>query len=246
MHDLTFWSLALLAACLVGMGKGGLPIVGMLAVPVMALDIPPVTATALLAPVYVVSDMFGLYSWRHQFDRRTVVTLAFGATAGVGLGWMTAAVVPEWAVTLGVGMIGLLFGLRLILRRADPAPVPPDARRGIFWGAVTGFTSFVSHSGAPPFQVYVLPLRLSKLAYAGTSAVFFTYLNLIKLLPYWALGQFSADNLRVAAILSAPAALAVFAGVGLVRVLPERLFFQLVTGALVLVSLKLIGDGILG
>ena len=27
-------------------------------------------------------------------------------------------------------------------------------------GALTGFTSFVSHAGAPPYQVYVLPLKL--------------------------------------------------------------------------------------
>jgi len=40
--DVTFWVLALLAAFLVGMGKGGLPVVGMLGVPVLSLAISPV------------------------------------------------------------------------------------------------------------------------------------------------------------------------------------------------------------
>ncbi|MFM2366069.1 MAG: hypothetical protein RIR95_677, partial [Pseudomonadota bacterium] len=37
MDGAFFWSLALLAALLVGMGKGGLPVVGMLGVPVLSL-----------------------------------------------------------------------------------------------------------------------------------------------------------------------------------------------------------------
>lgn len=243
MHDPLFWSLAVLAAVLVGMGKGGLPVVSMLAVPVMALSLNPVTATALLAPVYVVSDMFGLYSYRQAFDRRVVVIMAVGATIGVALGWLTAAWVPAWAVTLGVGVIGLSFALRLTFGRSDPKARAADAGRGVFWGVITGFTSFVSHAGAPPFQIYVLPLRRTKAVYAGTNTVLFTYLNIIKLVPYWALGQFSLSNLKIAALLSVPAAVAVFAGVYLVKVLPDRLFFHLVTAALLLVSLKLIADG---
>jgi uncharacterized membrane protein YfcA len=240
LHDPLFWALAILAAMLVGLGKGGVPVIGMLAVPVMALDIPPVTATALLAPVYVVSDMFGLWAYRHSFDRRVVAILAAGATLGVALGWATAAVVPERLVTLGVGVIGLVFGLRLVFGRAAPEARQADAGRGIFWGGVTGFTSFVAHAGAPPFQVYVLPLNLQKAVFAGTNTVFFTYLNLIKLVPYWALGQFNAANLKTAALLSVPAAVAVLAGVRLVRVIPEPLFFRIVTAALLLVSVRLI------
>ena len=244
--DPLFWMLATLAAILVGMGKGGLPIVGMLAVPVMALAIPPVTATALLAPVFVVSDMFGLYSYRHQFDRRVVAIMAVGATLGVALGWLTAARVPDWAVTGAVGVIGLSFAFRLILARRAAEARRADAGRGVFWGVVTGFTSFVAHAGAPPFQVYVLPLRLPKALFAGTNTVFFTYLNLIKLVPYWALGQFNPGNLKVAAVLAIPAALAVFAGVRLVKVVPDLLFFRLVTAALALISVKLIFDGLGG
>ena len=111
-------------------------------------------------------------------------------------------------------------------------------------GTLTGFTSFVSHSGAPPFQVYVLPLKLRKMVFAGTNTILFAYVNAIKLVPYWALGQFSAHNLKVAAMLMPPAALAVFAGVKLTRMVPEKLFFQVITWALLIVSIKLIVDGI--
>lgn len=248
MEGSTFWSLAVIAAALVGMGKGGLPVVGMLAVPVLALSsIHPVAAAGLLLPVYIVSDMFGLYAYRHAFDRRVLAILAPAATMGVLLGWATAAFVPERLVTGLIGLIGAVFALRLLLRRGPERPARrAELAPGLFWGALTGFTSFVSHAGAPPYQVYVLPLRLEKAVFAGTSTVLFAYVNAVKLIPYWALGTLRLSDLKVAAVLIVPAALAVFAGVWLVRVLPERLFFRLVTWALLAVSLRLLWEGAAG
>ena len=244
MDGVIFWICAVAAATLVGMGKGGMPVVGMLGVPVLSLVISPVTAAGLLLPVYVLSDMFGLYAYRGAFDRRVLAILMVGVTVGVGIGWATARITPEWIVTTLVGVIGAVFALRLLMRRGEASPREARVAPGVFWGTVTGFTSFVSHSGAPPFQVYVLPLGLQKMVYAGTNTILFAYLNGIKLVPYWALGQFSPANLKVAVMLMPAAAVAVFAGVRLVKILPERLFFQIVTWALLAVSVKLIWDGL--
>lgn len=246
MEGFGFWALAVLAAVVVGMGKGGMPVVGMLGVPILSLAVSPVTAAGLLLPVYVLSDMFGLYAYRHRFDRRVLAILMVGVTVGVGLGWATAKITPEWAVTALVGVIGAVFALRLLLKPGEVTPRPARVAPGLFWGTLTGFTSFVSHSGAPPFQVYVLPLGLQKMVFAGTNTILFAYLNGIKLVPYWALGQFSPGNLKVAVLLMPAAAIAVFAGVKLVKIVPERLFFQIITWALLGISLKLIWDGLAG
>ncbi|WP_291838029.1 sulfite exporter TauE/SafE family protein [Limimaricola sp.] len=242
---MTFWVAACLAAVFVGMSKGGLPVIGMLSVPVMSLVIPPLTAAGLLLPVYVVSDMFGLVAYRRDFNGRVLVLMMVAMTIGVGIGWATAHLVPESWVTVLVGVIGTAFALNFILRRGQSA----EARQmrvapGLFWGTISGFTSFVSHSGGPPFQMYVLPLKLSKTVFVGTTTIAFAYVNTLKLIPYYALGQLSLDNLHIAAVLAVPAGLAVFAGVRLVKVLPEALFFKVVIWALLAVSLKLIWDGL--
>lgn len=244
MHDALFWLAATVAAALVGLSKGGMPAIGLLAVPVLALVISPVTAAGLLLPVYVLSDLLGLVAYRGAFDGRVLKIIVPAATLGVGLGWATASLVPESLVTGLVGLIGLAYALRLIVRRGDTADSRP-ARLvpGLFWGTIMGFTSFVSHAGAAPYQIYVMPQRLSKTVYAGTTTITFAFVNAIKLLPYWALGQFSPDNLRAAAVLVLPAGLAVYAGVHLVRIMPQVLFFRLVTWALALVSVKLIWNG---
>ncbi|MCU9849118.1 sulfite exporter TauE/SafE family protein [Defluviimonas sp. WL0024] len=239
MEGGVFWAVAVLAAVLVGLSKGGLPVVAMLGVPVLALVVPPVTAAGLILPVLIASDVFGLWAYRRVFDRRVLAILAPAAVLGIGFGWLTAAQVSERLVTGIVGAIGLVFALNLLLRPAPPAaPGPARVGPGLFWGAVAGYTSFVSHAGAPPYQVYVLPLRLEKAAFAGTATVFFAFVNAVKLVPYWALGQLSPANLGVAAVLMLPAVASVFAGVWLVRVIPTELFFRLVTWALLLISLK--------
>jgi len=241
LHSTTFWALAVLASVLVGMSKGGLPVVGMLSVPIMALVMNPIMAAGMLLPVYVVSDMFGLWAYRREFDARVLKIMLPAAMVGIGIGWATASLVPEQLVTGLIGLIGTVFAANLLFRKRPEGPAKePKVLPGWFWGAITGFTSFVSHSGAPPYQVYVLPLKQSKTLFAGTSTVMFAVVNAVKLIPYYALGQLSAANLHVAALLMLPAALAVFAGVGLVRVIPQATFFKLVTWALFAVSLRLI------
>lgn len=247
MDAVWFWALAVTAAALVGASKGGVPVVGMLSVPLMALVMNPVLAAGLLLPVYVVSDIFGLYAYRRAYDTRVLALVLPGAVAGIMLGWATASVVSEAAVTLLVGMIGFAFALTLIFRR----PVVVERRRGavaagLFWGVVTGFTSFVSHAGAPSYQIYTLRLGLPKAVFAGTTTVAFAVINAVKLVPYAALGQLGLANLKVTAVLAMPAAAAVFLGVWLVKAMPEVLFFRLVTWALALISVKLVWDGVTG
>ncbi|MCE6958913.1 sulfite exporter TauE/SafE family protein [Cereibacter sphaeroides] len=244
MDGFGFWALAVTASVLVGMSKGGLPVVGMMSVPLLSLVISPVTAAGLLLPIYVVSDLFGLYAYRREFDTRVLKILIPASAIGVLLGWMTASMVSEAVVGGLVGLIGAAFAANLLLRRSDPPARVAKVTPGMFWGVATGFTSFVSHAGAPPYQVYVLPLKMPKTVFAGTSTILFAWINAVKLIPYAALGQLSPENLKVAAWLMLPAALAVLAGYRLVRVLPQELFFRLVTWALLLVSLRLIWQAV--
>ncbi len=245
MEGSAFWLAATAAALFIGFSKGGLPVIGVMAVPVLSLVISPITAAGVLLPVYVLSDMFGVWAYRAAFDKRVLAIMIPAMTLGVGLGWATAHLVPEPVVTMLVGVIGAAFAANTLLRKhVTGEPRPARIAPGLFWGSVAGFTSFVSHTGGPPYQVYVLPLRLPKLVFAGTTTITFACVNAIKLVPYWALGQLSPDNLHIAAILTLPAVIAVFAGVRLVKILPEVLFFRIVFWALLGISLRLIWQGL--
>ena len=242
--DIAFYLLAALAAFTVGLSKGGLPMVGMLGVPLLALSISPIVAAALLLPIFVLSDMFGLYVYRRAFDRRNLAILIPAATLGIAIGWATASITREWLVTLIVGIIGLSYCINALVTRGGGEARSADLPRGVFWGTIAGFTSFVSHSGAPPYQMYVLPQRLDKMTFAGTSTIFFAVVNAIKLIPYWALGQFTTGNLKVAAVLAPVAVAGIFLGFRLVKIIPEKAFFRFVEVALAVVSVKLVFDAL--
>ena len=87
--------------------------------------------------------------------------------------------------------------------------------------------------------MYVVPQRLPKMVFAGTSTILFAAINAMKLPPYWALGQLSPSNLKTAALLLPVAVAATFAGVRLTRLIPEALFYRVVVTALFLLSLRL-------
>ena len=245
-HTPLYLAIAVTAAFLVGMSKGGLPSVGTLAVPLMALVISPVTAAALLLPIYVISDMFGLYLYRHHYSARNLAILTPAAIVGVGVGWVFSSHLSATFIGMLVGLVGILFCLNAWIgaryrRKARKADVPG----GVFWGILTGLTSFVSHSGAPPFQMYVLPQHLEKLVFAGTSTILFAIVNAVKLVPYWQLQQFSNLDLSMGLWLIPSAVICTFAGAKLTRLLPDGPFFLLVQLTLFGLSIKLIADWVM-
>lgn len=229
------------AALLVGLSKGGLTMAGALGTPLLATVMSPVKAAALLLPIFVVSDWFGLYAYRREYDKRNLQILIPAGIAGIGIGWLSASVVSDRMVGLFIGLIGIAFCVNAWrVRNHPPRPRPANIPRGVFWGAIAGFTSFVSHSGGPPYQVYVLPQHLSKTVFAGTTTITFAAINLVKLLPYWQLGQLQLENLRYSLLLMPIAVAGTFIGVWAVRVIPERVYFVLVHVALFALSIELV------
>jgi uncharacterized membrane protein YfcA len=234
-----------LAAFVVGLSKGGLPSVGTLGVPLMALVMSPVAAAALLLPIYLATDLVGLWLYRRNYSARNLAILVPTGLVGVLIGWSVAARVSDSLIGLLVGLVGVAFCLNAWLRRRSNAPPrPADLPRGVFWGTLAGFTSFVSHSGGPPFQMYVLPQRLEKLAFAGTSTILFAIINWAKVVPYWQMNAFVSLDPWLPLLALPVGILGTVAGARLTRALSDGLFFLLVQVALLTVSLKLVFDAL--
>jgi len=243
--DPWFYAVAIPAILLTGLAKGGfLGAAGGLAVPMMSLVISPVQAAGIMLPILNTMDMTGLVAYRREFHWPNLKILLPAALVGIAIGWATAAYVTEAHVRLIVGVVALAFSMRYWLggRHTDKVATP-NRLKGSFWGLVAGFTSFVSHTGAPPFNIYMLPQRLPNAVLAATAVWFFTTVNLVKLIPYWALGQFNAANLATSLVLLPLAPVAMMAGVWLTRRVPQEPFYRIAYASLLAISVKLIYDG---
>jgi len=253
MHNLLtdpwFYAVALPAVILVGLSKGGFGgAVGFVGVPLMALVMSPVQAAAILLPILCLMDLVSVWTWRGVYDGKVLRSMMPGAMLGIGAGWLTAAVVTAGMVRLIVGAVALIFVARWAyqqLRHGSGHVAPPNRVAALFWGTVSGFTSFVAHVGGPPFQVYTLPLRLDPKVLSGTAAIFFAATNAVKLVPYFALGQFDATNLTASAVLMPIAPLATLAGAWLVRRMRPEVFYPFTYCTVAAIAVKLIYDGVL-
>ena len=241
--DPWFYAAAIPAVILMGLAKGGFAGLGLLSIPLMALVVSPVKAAALMLPILIVQDMVSTYAYRRDFDMRNLTILLPGCLIGVFLGWLMAAHVSDDLVKLGVGLISI--GVVILYwnkREIIGDPVQRGVPLGVFWGAIAGFTSFVAHAGGPPFQVYVMPQRLPPQTYVGTSTWFFTITNLIKVVPYFLLGQFSTENLGTSTALFPVALLSTLAGVWLVRRIDAARFYTIIYALTFLIGVKLVLD----
>lgn len=212
----------------------------------MSLAINPIQAAGIMLPILIVMDIVALSSYRGAGDRSALKILIPAGIVGIAIGGLTANWVSEAAVRLIVGAVALAFALNYWLVRGEQPAARQSVLKGGFWGAVAGFTSFVSHAGGPPFQMYMLPLKRDPWIFAGTGVLFFAVVNAVKVVPYAWLGQFSAENLWTSAALLPLAPLATLAGVRLVKIVSKTVFYRITYGAVFLVSLKLIWDGVTG
>jgi uncharacterized membrane protein YfcA len=77
----------------------------------------------------------------------------------------------------------------------------------------------------------------------GTTVVYYTVANYVKLVPYTLLGQFDTANLATSAVLLPLAPVGVLLGVVAQRRLPEPLLYRVVYAALLVTGIKLLFDG---
>lgn len=246
IDDPWFYAAALPAVLVLGLAKGGFGSVGLLVVPILSLAVSPVQAAGIVLPILVLSDIVALVSYWGVWDRRVLAIMLPGALVGVAIGWWTAAWVGEEQIRLILGLISVAFALNYWIRqRATLAPQQQNVWKGAFWGTVSGFTSFVSHAGGPPYQIYVTPLRLAPRLFAGTMVVFFFIVNALKLVPYFFLGQFSSENLLTSAVLLPVSIPATFLGVWLIKRIQSKRFYEVVYVLIFAIGIFLIAESMI-
>lgn len=248
MIDYTFWAVAIGAVFIVGLSKSGLVgSMGMVAVPLLALVMPARDATGMMLPVLLAMDAIAIWIYRRDANWHVLWIMLPGAMVGTLLGWLLWSYVTDAQVLLAVGIITVLFMLDALLPIRKRLPdTPPSRGWGAFWGGAAGLTSFISHTGGPPFQIYTLPLGMSPTMYSATTAFFFAIVNTSKLIPFYFLGTLSVSNLELSAILIPFGLAGVGIGVFLVRRISTKAFYAIAYALILLLGIKILYDGVMG
>jgi len=249
MESPLFWVAAVAATLITGISKGGFGGLALFAVPIMALFISPIQAAGILLPILIVMDWVSVWSYRKTWDKNLLLITLPGAIVGIAIGGLLAGYVNEQVVLLCVGLVAVLFPAyavgSAVFNWTPGAGVRGNKPLGAIAGSVAGFTSFIAHAGGPPFQAYALPQGLEKRVYAGSAVMFFFVVNFVKLIPYAALGQFDAVNLKASALLIPLAPVGVLLGVWLVKRIDQKIFYRIIYTLIFVTGCKLLYDGLI-
>ena len=225
-----FYLVGLPTVFLIALSKGafggGLAILGIL---LLSFVMPPLDAAIVVAPLVSFMDLFAFGSFGPRtWSKRDLLWLMPCLVIGIGIGYFFFTRVDPHLVEASIAAVTLLFTAHWFLygRRAKQAHLPVSPPLAILAGTVSGFTTFVAHSGGPPVNMYLLRRGLNKTIYAGTNLAIFMLGNLVKLVPYGVLAYAKPWTLIAAAALAPIVPVGVWAGVYLHRRLEQnRLYF---------------------
>lgn len=223
---------------------GGFAIIG---IPLLALVMSPIEAGAMLAPLFVAMDVFALRYWKPAtWSKPDLLILLPGLVVGIGVGFLVLKDMDRHAVEIVMAVITLGFAALWVHGGASVSVRPRSPVKALLAGGASGVTTMVAHSGGPPLAMYLLPLGLSKQIYAGTTSMFFTVGNLLKVGPWLLVGHLS-QVLLMMMLLGVPVAFAgVWTGWKLHQRLDQVQLYRLCYALLVVTALKLLWDGVAG
>ena len=243
-----FYVVAIVAVLIVGISKGGfVGGFGIVAVPMMAMIIDPRQAAAIMLPILCAMDIVAMKIFWGQWDKRSLISIIPGAVIGIFFGGLSFKYLSADIIRIIVGTVTVLFVMQYYLidrRRKNDPGLNYNNMKGGFFGALSGFTSFIAHAGGGPLSMYLFPLKLDKTKLMATSVIFFAVVNYVKLIPYVWLGQFSSENFCTSLILLPLAPIGVKIGVWMHHRVSNDVFYNICYTALFFTGLKVAFDGI--
>lgn len=230
MHfEIWQWALAFLGALLVGVSKTGIAGLGMLFVVIFAQIMPAKQATGIVLPLLICGDVIAVASYRQHTQWRFLWKLFPWTALGVLIGYFALGRIDDQQAKILIGLIILILLVVHLARRRGV--VKGEGEHGWWFaptiGVLAGFTTLVANAAGPLMVIYLLAMRLPKMEFVGTGAVFFMLLNLFKVPFMVRLGLISSSSLMLNLYLAPAVFLGAYLGRKILVTLDQRLFENL-------------------
>jgi len=242
--DLLFCLTVVPAIILYGIAKSGLGgSISLISVPLMTIVMPLSQALAIILPILIFSDFIAVYRFRKNFDLDTLKLIIPFAGIGIFIGSLTFSYFSEELLKIILGVMGFLFaGHYFLFKKNKEAQSKKNFIKGGICSTIAGFTSFCVHAGGTPTSIYLLPLRIKKETYVGTRVIFFTFVNLIKLPFYINLSMINIKTFTYSMMLLPLTIIGIFIGYQILKIIDEKLFYNILYILILVSSTKLIYD----
>ncbi len=156
--DIYGWVVVAFCAVMVGTTKTGMPGLGILIVPLMALVLPTRQSTGILLGILILADLFAVTYHRRNARWGHVLRLLPAAFAGIVAGYFGLKFVNDQQLKPIIGGIVLvMLGVNYWRTRArgEDAPVPTQWWFAIVLGFMAGVTTMMTNAAGPVMIIYL-------------------------------------------------------------------------------------------
>jgi uncharacterized membrane protein YfcA len=250
------WLVLALSAFLVGVSKTGIPGLGILPVPLMALLLPARASVGALLPMLIFADLFAAGYYRRHAQWAHILRLMPSTILGIIAGYLAMGKVTDSQLKPAIGVI--VLSMLAIRVTGDHFKKPQDKTEpssGLFFAVFLGFfigvTSMMANAAGPIMIIYLLACRpdvsdrrksngLPKTQFVGTAAWFFFIVNWIKV-PFSAtLDLITPQSLKLNVCLFPVIVIGAVTGIVLLKHIPQKLFRIIVLALAAAAAIKLL------
>ncbi len=239
--DTTGWIVVALCAMIVGIAKTGVPGLGILPVPLMALVFDK--SPGILLGILILADLFAVAYHRHNANWSHVIRLLPAALAGILAGYFGLRHVDDKQLRPIIGIIVLvMLGINYWRTRAEgrDAPIPAQWWFAIGLGFMAGVTTMMANAAGPVMVIYLLAMRLPKMEFVGTSAWFFFVVNWLKVPLSKKLGLMTVASVKLNLMMLPFIAVGAAVGILFLRRIPQKAFSTIVQVLTIAAATKLL------
>jgi len=237
--NLLQWLFAALGAFLVGLSKSGITGISIFSVALFTHIFPSSKqASGIVLPLLIIGDVVAVLAYRRHTQWRYLWKLFPFTAAGVVLGYFALGAISDRHARVMIGAIIVSLAVLSYWRRFRSAPADAGNSDGTSrhhsWifaasvGILAGFVTLIANAAGPLMAIYLVSMRLPKLEYVGTAAVFFMCLNLFKVPFMISLGLITVHSVGFNLLLAPAVVFGAFAGRRLVARINQALFERLV------------------
>jgi uncharacterized protein len=228
------WLCALFGALMVGISKAGITGLSILSVALFTHVFPSSKqASGLVLPLLIFGDIVAVLSYRAHTQWHYLWRLMPWTAAGVALGYFTLGHISDETARVMIGVIivslcALGYWRRYVSVQTQERSASWHWALAAALGVLAGFITLVANAAGPLMAIYLIAMRLPKMQFVGTAAVFFMVLNLFKVPFMISLGLITAQSFEFNLMLAPAVLLGAFAGRWLLTRINQQVFEKLV------------------
>jgi uncharacterized membrane protein YfcA len=222
--DLFGWVVVASCAVMVGISKTGLPGMGILFVPLMAMVIPAKQSTGAVLGILILADVFAVSYYHRSAMWRHIIRLIPATLVGIVAGYFVMKVISDSQLKPIIGVIVVAMLAVNWWRNRRGEDVPTEWWFAEVIGFFAGLTTMMANAAGPVMIVYLLAMRLPKVEFVGTSAWFFFIVNWLKVPFSMHLGLINIESIKLGFIMLPFIIIGAVLGIVALKKMPQKVF----------------------